>query len=328
MGLQACLKSRDFRPPGSIRCKRNDPCIANRDILNFDDAPFKEIPLDWGGISASVVPVIHRRGARIQGLGTAFCIAVLADEDHVVFLTARHVVEHLKASTDLEPFVVIPLVQDDADSPLVCAAVVGIGMANPFSDVAVLIVDYRSASKPVTYLPKAFPVTLRRPSKGDTCLAVGYTRLATEGEHWLEADASISNRFHAPLHGSLGKIEEVFETRRGGMVVYPSIQLDAYTEAGMSGGPILHPSGSVVGIVSTCLAESDSPPKGLTWAALMGTTIELVIPLPGDSKDARLTVGDVIREIPWTEPSTTALTRDDGGVSLSWPEAEEAPTAD
>jgi S1-C subfamily serine protease len=263
-------------------------------------------------LRSSVVPLLVREDGGLRGIGSAFPLAATGLKPGLVlYATARHVAAELGESGATEMFALLPL-DPIAESQLVTVRVTEAVVMDKTSDAALLLVDLDTASQRLTWQPRGLALTLARPLVGQQTLALGYARHEV-GRRLYE------DTFSSALLASVGVIQEIHPQRRDNfMIDYPSFRTDAQYESGMSGGPILAPSGHVMGIVSTGFRLLESGCGEVAYGAQAATLMEL--PLPRASGRHGTTFGDLLAsgEIR-SEPSSVMLTRTDEGLQLNWP---------
>jgi hypothetical protein len=152
-------------PDGRISCDTGD-CV--------------QLDLVPRNILTAVAPLIMRKRQKTTSLGTAFSIAHFPT-GYSLFVTAKHVVDfNLPAQPGVDILAVLPVHPDPKDPSLgmTAARTIQIGVAEDFTDVALLAVDRRTAPLPVFTDLRSMPLTLGQPRVGEKCLALGYSDFA------------------------------------------------------------------------------------------------------------------------------------------------------
>lgn len=230
--------------------------LPNHEPIEISLQDFKELELSR--INSSVVPVVIVTPPPQQTLifvGTAFCIA-----SRGLWVTARHNLEGRKGADEyLEnipgSYVAILWVGSGVgeDVPELLGGVVPVRfmVRHPASgsDLALL-----GASRPNLEFPP-LQLTARLPTEDVPILGFGYPS--------YEVRLDESRIIHADnnIHASSGKVLQLFEVGREtftdldgnftGKLPTVCFETSARFDGGMSGGPVLGPTGAVCGVISS-----------------------------------------------------------------------------
>jgi S1-C subfamily serine protease len=274
----------------------------------------------------SVIPVLFQptesallAGAQVEGHGTAFCVAVLAN-GQAVYVTARHVVEPFGRTYGL-PLVFLPGRRERTH--FVGVHVNAITVADAYNDVALLRFDATVAPEPVAVdLLRPLRLALRRAVVGEMTLALGYPGQA------IDATAAPVT-LHREFRGSQGRVEEVHDLKRdAALSTFPSFRTGALYMPGMSGGPVFGEDGAVIGVVSHGMTNSEAgSPCG--YAASIACCAELAVDLRPDDADEREFPFQELIDLGAVTAPTGAVTlqRTEDGLRLEWPASPIAASA-
>jgi hypothetical protein len=147
-----------------------------------------------------------------------------------------------------------------------------------FSDLAIL--QIRNTDKQ-PYGNVGLKINALPPSPGEIVSAFGYPNSKIEGLARTSIGlASITFRVHALT--TSGPVLQVFDNRRDrSLLNFPSFEINARFEGGMSGGPVFNQVGELCGIICSALM----PATGVTHIAyaaslwpILGTTIDIAVP--------------------------------------------------
>ena len=284
--------------------------------FNFEDGPFIIVDVVASGMGPAVVPVIFRRNrddSTMRSQGTAFCLASF-DSGEALFATAGHVVAELDGSQEtIEPFLLLP----DASDPfnLVGVRIKQVALAETHSDVALLVVRPAEADVRVAE-PMALKLTFAPPRIGGDTMALGYAL--------APAAQAVGKRVSYAMRAARGEVRELHESRRGGMVDFPSFETTALYEHAMSGGPIIDTDGLVVGLISTGYETSDG--KGpIGYGACTGAMAELRADLTTDRGVVDEFTVARLADMGLLGPGGVELRleRGESGVLLTWPDRSQ-----
>ena len=154
-------------------------------------------------------------------------------------------------------------------------------------DICFIQVEPYSVEK--DYQPKCFRLSLLAPPVGTLVSAFGYS-IPKGGIDVIEGD----NRMHieavlAPRTAQ-GRVRKIFnETEPGVWPRYPCFELDAHTDVGMSGGPVIrHDTDEMCGIVWAGGTREASTTTHFTVASLLWTAL----PIPLETTRSDLPPGE------------------------------------
>jgi len=222
---------------------------------------------------ASIVPVVRRRDGEIEGLGTAFCIAVL-ENDQALFLTAAHVLQPVLAESwgqDGESPADILVFLPSIDPP-------NLSLPRPRGHICKVhdiglegtLLGLDTAGFIVQLPPGALAVPLRltfdQPVIGSRTAAIGYQELTVR--HYFPELRQ--GRFFRSMDRAVGAVETVFPIRRdSALVTFPCFQTNARSPSGLSGGPVMDVQGRVIGVLSVG-SEVGENTAATSYCSLLG----------------------------------------------------------
>jgi Trypsin-like peptidase domain len=272
-------------------------------VLDFSASTTIDVDAAAAGLSSTVVPVFFIDNLLPKIVGTAFCIATLANGE-AIYATAGHVLEELKSSDALRPFTLLPHVGLPA-SPLTLRQIPieQIAYADSSSDVSLFVVNTNRNVYTAGLEIGTLPVAMAEPVEGMECVAAGYPQ-----------STGIIN---FQLVASLGNVEEIHPRRRdSSFVTFPSFRTTANYEHGMSGGPVWDTNGHVVGVVST---GYDVPGGFIGYAAFLAAIMELKVDLHhAGGQVNEWTIKDLIETGVITTHGKATFERSADGVTLKW----------
>lgn len=276
--------------------------------IDFKDTEFLDVDLVASGMAGSVAPIIFRKnGTQINNQGTAFCVAVFASGE-ALYITAKHVVIDLNDTSDVEPFILLPNL-DDSNFTGVPIKEIRVVASN--SDVALLVINIKNAVKRVI-TPSSLKVSFSKPIIGEYCMALGCPHVNSETDK--------DNNFSYILNASRGKIITVYESKRDKLLVnYPSFETTGLYKPSMSGGPIIDQAGHVIGLISSGMEVSDDQ-KPMGHGACIGAMGELKVNLTNDKGvKEEYSVSRLAQEGLLGVPGPVLkIDRIDDGVVLKW----------
>lgn len=232
--------------------------------VNLPD--FKELELST--LNSYVVPVVvitPPPQQTIHCVGSAFCIA-----SRGLWVTARHVLEGRGGANELVAknpgsYVAILWVGSGVghDVPELLGGVVPVRfmVRHPASgsDLALL-----GASRPNLEFP-CLQLTARLPVENIPVLGLGYARFKVRLDDQLEVNRTI--HVENNIHASSGEVLQLYEHGREtfkdlegnftGKLPTVCFETSARFDSGMSGGPVLDPTSSVCGVISTGFEQDD-----------------------------------------------------------------------
>jgi hypothetical protein len=198
----------------------------DRDFLTLDPIP----PV----LGRAVVPLLERSFEcpdEVTPKGTAFVIARLPRGD-TLLVTAAHNVSDEVMDEEAQLIVLFP--PKDGSRQRKGFVIEGIALPTTSSDVALLV----AAVDDSVARPARMTLGTEAPELGANCLGLGYSELVIGRPMNLRATGQLN------ISSSRGQIEELFPSRRDSVkVTYPSFRTDSLYAAGMSGGPVVGPSG-------------------------------------------------------------------------------------
>jgi hypothetical protein len=283
--------------------------------ISCDNGECIQVGLIPRNILTAIVPLTLRDQQGVKPLGTAFSVGHFPS-GHSVFVTAKHVVDcNLPPQPGVDILAIMPVSPEHDQAPLQLtgARTVQMSLAEEFCDVALLVVDRRTAPLQVFADLRNMPLTFGRPQVGGKCLALGYSDMAI-GK--LTEDAG---PWDFKLRASQGVIEELHPTKRdASMVNFPSFRTNAYYEHGMSGGPLVNENGRVIGVVSSSYDQAHATAYAAAVAAIGELSIDLedqrgnvaTWPMKQLAEDGILNL----------DRGQVTLARDNSGLVLTWAE--------
>jgi S1-C subfamily serine protease len=294
--------------PGQVRFPLTDP---RRDFITLDPIPPE--------VARSIIPLVEMHattpGAEVIGIGTAFVIGRVSEDEALLVTAAHNITKGVRASEDN---LVALFPRDDTPEGLRDLRgfiISGVSLAESSSDLALMVVTIDSNVTP----PGLLPISFRSPIVGEKCVALGYPEIVIGRPTELNSSAVIK------LSSTRGSIEEIHPSRRdGSMITFPSFRTNALCLPGMSGGPVIDPSCFVIGVISAGMQQSSEPDlPHLSYCSLLAALFELNVPVEG----APLTLtqlserGAVIVDT----SAPMILTREGGELTAVWPEPVDAP---
>ena len=241
-----------------------------------------------------VLPVVTVEDNQMVPFGTGFCVC---SSDHfAVIVTARHnfetVLSKIRLGTAGEP-VLNEQGYEIVDDSLPHALFVGEheaadgvkqagGIALParqiavsrHADLAALLVSVPTIGGALLRVP-VMPLSPGVPDVGAEVIGLGYNAISTEiGD---TADDHITVHLDRRLHATRGTVQEVYPIRRDRIVLpFPSFQVDARFDRGMSGGPVSSVrSGGVCGVVTSAYPSEREGTRPTGFCALLAPLFEL-----------------------------------------------------
>lgn len=262
---------------------------------------------------ASVFPVVYSDKAFRNYQGSSFLLFD-TDRGQMVYATAKHILEPLYEGWTKEGYVLVPHLEGDKPSRTHVAAIRidGVFVAATNSDVGLI----RCGRRPHGDLRLAYSATTLKIAPaviGEMSLALGFAHHSITEEFNFTRDVRVSS----------GIIEEVFDTGRGTNPLYnfPTFQVDATYDPGMSGGPVLDELGKCIGIVSRGVTTEEGI-KQVGIATPIACIGELRVELEmddGSPKEFKVPelAGKLIK-LSDDGPAVT-IVHDDNGIHLVWP---------
>lgn len=248
--------------------------IATIDLASGD---FQTMPT-FTDVQMSIMPLIHRRGDELRGLGTCFAIS-----NQGICLTARHVID--EAFPDLQgdqisakdgELFALYIGQPQGSDP---EAPLNGGLLqvdkiyfSPDLDIAALSLRMMSNTETGALIKMpACPLGVAPPVVGTSCLAVGYHKMVWATD---EALVTVEQGFAA----TRGIVEELHIPRRdSSQLTFPCFRTSAHYPGGMSGAPVFSEDGNVRGVVCSEF-ETDGHNEGyISYASLVGPALLLVL---------------------------------------------------
>lgn len=207
--------------------------------LDFRQSNFIDVDLVASEMGRSVFPVIVRSpDGSVRNEGTAFVVLGTV-QNEMVIATAKHVLQAAIDDPSADLMVLVPRADDIQHLIGIRPSLVG--LADKFSDVALVVLDLSTALAVIN--PKVMPISVAEPEVGTRCLALGYGRTASQ--------MTGTNDLKAFLSASQGEITQIHNPMRDrSLSTFPTFEVGAMYAPGMSGGPILDTAGRVIGIVS------------------------------------------------------------------------------
>lgn len=221
---------------------------------------------DPTGLRTFIVPIVEiaQASGLANGLGTAFVIHPTGRA-----LTAQHVLERYLETQRKQlylPYVILSpgliygahRMPDHCFSGVIQAYSYRKSIEDPMGDLQGKIPKTSNifdAMKLKLLLPPNLPKWLlgwlalpQEPPDikvGDKVMAIGYPEI-----NFIDQGLDRLQRYTEAMYGSLGEITELHPHGRLNRP-WPAFQVNAHWPSGMSGGPILHESGVIIGLVSS-----------------------------------------------------------------------------
>lgn len=252
-------------------------------LANFENEDFQDINGFPNSTQMAVMPVVAYRDNVFRPIGTCFSITNFG-----LVLTARHVVdEALKITHDREfmeegwavgvLYASEPREQDDVpDLVGGILPVLTVGF-NANLDIAVmqLSVPVRSDNNKQAIRLPCFALSVGLPNTGTNCFALGYRLMEWKQEDQDVLKMSVKQNYSV----SRGVIEEVhLPMRDSAFLSFPCFHVSARYDHGMSGGPILDSTGSVIGVVCSSCQQLDND-KPISYGSLVGPSLAITLEL-------------------------------------------------
>ena len=283
-------------------------------------------------LHSCVMPIVTVENGMMTPHGSGF---VLCDfEYHALIVTARHVIErvmnHIRLDNHRRPelndrgnlivdgivphalFIGQHTVGDESGTVGIALPAVEVAFSVR-ADVAALMVRVPKIKGKSLQLA-VIPLSPGVPTIGAEVMGVGYTGITTaiketEGD---QTPVDFDRRFHA----THGKVQAVFpEGRDRYMLPFPSLQVDARFDSGMSGGPvILTQASGICGIVTSSLNRMHEDQPWTSFVGLLGPLFDLQFSFGEGFGGGKLTIWDLMLR--------GSVKVDDGIASL---EATETP---
>lgn len=261
---------------------------SNLLIADFKDGNFSAIPSFPHPTQRSVMPVVAMKGNTMRPVGTCFAIA-----NQGLVLTARHVIDDALglsdgAQWDGETWLAVlyaaePEEGDDAD---VLGGPLPVEKVNFFPSFDIAVMHLKLPVRVDTNEPLRMPTHRLSPGiprEGEYCFALGYHSMNWKGSD--EGLCSIEIRQSYSI--SRGQIKQVHFPRRDNYShTFPCFEVSARFDGGMSGGPVIGETGSVVGVVCSSMGDPDDEGH-ISYVSLIGGALFLqleAITLDGKTK--------------------------------------------
>lgn len=254
------------------------------DLMEQEDYVFPHPLQSW------VMPVLilevepDGRLRDAKAMGTCFSIAP------GIVLTATHVLGEVGDVTTMEArhmkVGVAFVVRDDDGGVRQELLEVEQIVVNPDHDVAILRLRPQGGRPEILY--RSLPLSFEVPSIGMSVMALGYS----ESSSAITAKNTIDLQHR--VRASRGLIEEVHVPRRDiTLLNFPAVTGTYPSPGGMSGGPVLTPTGAVAAIVCRALAPGLDDNRWTSSAALL----PFLLPMRVDAEIDGLLTSELIFEL-------------------------------
>ncbi len=246
------------------------------DFTRGDFAPIEKFPHPS---QMSVMPVVAYRNDVFRAVGTCFAIS-----NHGLVLTARHVIDDALALTNgrlTDPrrgvgalYVAEPTSKNETTNlvgGILPANKVHLSMAFDLAIMHLKLPVTTKTQKPINMPLLTLGVGL--PVVGLTCIALGYHSM-----NWGAANDGIhTQKVMQNYSATRGEIRQVHIPKRDNVnLSFPCFEVSSRYDGGMSGGPVINQTGSVIGVVCSSFGEPDDCGH-LSYASLIGPALSIQI---------------------------------------------------
>jgi hypothetical protein len=264
---------------------------SNADF-QLDVRSFKK--LEPSTFNSSVVPVVVITAESMYCVGTAFCIG-----SRGVWVTARHVLDGRGGALEM---------RDRNPGSRIAILWVGSGVGHDVPELLGGAIPVRIMSRhpesgsDLALLAAIMPgikfpplrLSARLPTPRTPILGLGYARFEVESDETVRQQRNIN--VEPNFHASSGTVLQLFEHGRDtfrdldgkftGKLPTICFETSARFDAGMSGGPVIDPSGSVCGVISTGLEQDADDAQETSFVS--ATPYLFMIGLPVANKTMRV----------------------------------------
>ncbi|WP_081392679.1 S1 family peptidase [Mycolicibacterium fortuitum] len=237
--------------------------LPNLDRIEIDPQTFQTLKLST--VNSSVVPLVVITQETVHCVGTAFCISPTG-----IWITARHVLEGRDGAIEIrdrnpKSYIAILWVgsglKHDVPELLGGAIPIKTFTRHPASgsDLALLRTDMPSIQFPALRLSAELPV------ENTPIMGLGYAQIEVE-TYMTQANNPPTVNVEPNLNASTGRVLQLFQYGRDtfidldgnftGKLPTVCFETSARFDSGMSGGPVLDPTGAVRGVISTGLEQA------------------------------------------------------------------------
>lgn len=266
-------------------------------LVSFAEADFQSLGEGPHIIQQSILPVVAIQAGRWRSIGTCFTI-----HSHGLVLTARHVLDEafgqdLGKTTNPHSwpgdcqigalYMRFPDEGEVTEADLVGGFLPASRIHyNSNIDIAAmqlhLPVNSRTGDLLRLYGSK---INLGFPPLGQYCYAFGYHAMG-----WQQNNISENITHFQTISGARGLIEELHIPMRDKYLLsFPCFRTSARFDGGMSGGPIIGPNGSVIGVVCSSFGKNEETQNYTSYGSWIAPALTLEVMAKHADGSERLT---------------------------------------